>query len=193
MKAYIKKLILSNFWLERLFLKYNSLRMLRKIKKQYSSASFGSDVEIINWKNLKLGNNVSIQDRVVLHCGGVEWCNNTGGIEIGDNSVISPNCIFWGCGAVIKIGKNFDCGPSVKIFASRTKYEDLTRYPERNNHLFKDVVIGDDVIIFTNVVINPGVTVGDGAVIGANSLVLQDIPPFSVVAGSPAKFIKIRG
>ena len=104
--------------------------------------------------------------------------------------MISPNCVFWGCGANIIIGNNFDCAPGAKIFASRTKYEDQIAYPSLNPHIFKDVKIGDNVVCFSNVVIGPGVTIGDGAVIGANSLVLQDVAAHTIVGGSPAKFIR---
>ncbi len=41
-----------------------------------------------------------------------------------------------------------------------------------------------------NVVVCPGVTIGRGAVIGANSVVLQDIPDFSVAVGAPARVVK---
>ena len=39
-------------------------------------------------------------------------------------------------------------------------------------------------------VILPGVTIGEGSIIGANSLVTDDIPPFSIAFGSPAKVIR---
>jgi lipopolysaccharide O-acetyltransferase len=41
-----------------------------------------------------------------------------------------------------------------------------------------------------NVVVCPGVTIGQGAVIGANSVVVQDIPDFSVAVGAPARVVK---
>ncbi len=56
----------------------------------------------------------------------------------------------------------------------------------------KGCIIGNDVWIGKNVVIIDGINVGDGAVIGANATVIHDVPPYAVVAGSPARIIKYR-
>jgi virginiamycin A acetyltransferase len=56
----------------------------------------------------------------------------------------------------------------------------------------KDTVIGNDVWIGHGVTILTGVTIGDGAVIAANSNVVKDVEPYSIVGGNPAKFIKKR-
>jgi acetyltransferase-like isoleucine patch superfamily enzyme len=53
-------------------------------------------------------------------------------------------------------------------------------------------VIEDDVWIGAGAIILDGVRVGTGSVIGAGSVVTEDLPPFSVVAGSPAKVIRDR-
>ncbi|MBN2396500.1 MAG: acyltransferase [Candidatus Atribacteria bacterium] len=104
---------------------------------------------------------------------------------MGDNSVISPNCVIYGCGeGGVHIGKYFDCAPGVGIFSSRTDY-----FKGPRNHIFKPVYVGDNVTIFANAVINPGVTIEDNAVIAACSVVTQDVPKYSFVAGSPAKII----
>ena len=52
------------------------------------------------------------------------------------------------------------------------------------------VTIGNGVHIGVGVVILPGVEVGDGAVIGANSVVTKSVPPYTVVAGVPARPIR---
>ena len=50
--------------------------------------------------------------------------------------------------------------------------------------------IGDNVWFGANAVVTTGVTVGERCVIGANSVVTQDIPPFSIAAGAPAKVLR---
>jgi acetyltransferase-like isoleucine patch superfamily enzyme len=53
------------------------------------------------------------------------------------------------------------------------------------------VVIGDNVWIGEKVAILPGVIIGNGAIIGANSVVTKDIPAYAVVAGSPARIVRM--
>ena len=55
-----------------------------------------------------------------------------------------------------------------------------------------NTVIGNDVWIGQNAVILPGVHVGDGAIIGANSIVGNDVAPYTVVAGNPARPLRKR-
>ena len=56
----------------------------------------------------------------------------------------------------------------------------------------KPVRIGAWADIGTNAVIMPGVTVGKGSIVGAGAVVIEDVPPFSVVAGVPARFLRWR-
>ncbi len=55
-----------------------------------------------------------------------------------------------------------------------------------------DVIIGNDVWIGDGVTIMSGVKIGDGCVVAANSHVVKDCLPYSLVGGNPAKFIKNR-
>jgi len=54
------------------------------------------------------------------------------------------------------------------------------------------VVIGNDVWLGHGATVLSGVTIGDGAVVGARSVVTSDVPPYSVVAGSPARVVRRR-
>jgi len=56
----------------------------------------------------------------------------------------------------------------------------------------RQTVIGHDVWIGMDVLILEGITIGTGAVIGAQSLVTCDVPPYAIVAGSPARVLRYR-
>jgi acetyltransferase-like isoleucine patch superfamily enzyme len=56
----------------------------------------------------------------------------------------------------------------------------------------RETVIGSDVYVGHGAFIKPGVTVGDGAIIGAMAVVTKDVPPYAVVAGNPARVVKMR-
>jgi virginiamycin A acetyltransferase len=55
-----------------------------------------------------------------------------------------------------------------------------------------DTVIGNDVWIGQNATILPGVHIGDGAIIGMNSVVGSAVPPYTIVAGNPARIVRKR-
>ena len=55
-----------------------------------------------------------------------------------------------------------------------------------------DIIVGNDVWFGRDVTIMSGVTIGDGAVLAANSHVVKNVEPYSVVGGNPAKFLKLR-
>jgi acetyltransferase-like isoleucine patch superfamily enzyme len=91
-------------------------------------------------------------------------------VEIGDHCMFANGCF------VSDAGHRFD-DPVVPVpwqgFA--------TKGPTR---------VGDNVWCGAHVVITSGVTVGERCVIGANSVVTQDIPPFSIAVGVPAKVLR---
>ncbi|NFN95638.1 CatB-related O-acetyltransferase [Clostridium botulinum] len=55
-----------------------------------------------------------------------------------------------------------------------------------------DIVIGNDIWIGYDAIIMPGVKIGDGAIIGTRAIVTNDVPPYTIALGIPAKVIKKR-
>ncbi|AQS06219.1 CatB-related O-acetyltransferase [Clostridium beijerinckii] len=55
-----------------------------------------------------------------------------------------------------------------------------------------DIVIGNDVWIGYDAIIMSGVKIGDGVIIGTRAIVTNDVPPYTIVGGIPAKVIKKR-
>lgn len=92
-------------------------------------------------------------------------------IEIGNNTQISAGCF-------------------ITDFNHRFRRKGVPIH--RQGYQRSPVVIGNDVWIGTHSVILAGVTIGDGAVIGAGSVVTHDVARHQVVAGNPAKFIRMR-
>lgn len=55
-----------------------------------------------------------------------------------------------------------------------------------------DTVVGNDVWIGMQATILPGVTIGDGAIVAAKAVVSGDVPPYAIVAGNPARVVRMR-
>lgn len=114
---------------------------------------------------------VQIGDGVVIMMGA---SINIGAV-IGDGTMIDMNAVLGGRATV---GKNCHIGAG-SVLAG------VIEPPSA-----KPVIVEDDVVIGANAVILEGVTVGKGAVVAAGAIVTQDVPPNTVVAGTPAKVIK---
>lgn len=94
----------------------------------------------------------------------------------------------------VKMGNYVVVGPEVCFYTSNHKFSDLTT-PIYNQGLTekKPIKIGNDVWIGRRVILLPGCEIPDGCVIGAGSIVTgRKFPPYSVIAGNPARVIKMR-
>jgi tetrahydrodipicolinate N-acetyltransferase len=114
---------------------------------------------------VEIGNNAVIMMGAVLNIGTV----------VGEGTMIDMNVVVGGRGT---IGKNCHIGAGTVIAG-------VIEPPSAS-----PVVIEDDVVVGANAVILEGVRVGQGAVVGAGSVVTKDVPPYVVVAGSPARILK---
>lgn len=124
--------------------------------------------------------------------------------DIGDWTYGAPTVVRWGTHTRLKIGKFCSIADGVTILLGgehRTdwistypfnKFLDLAQTVEGHPGTKGDVVIQNDVWIGANTTILSGVTIHNGAVVGAGSLVCKDVPPYAVVAGNPARQIRLR-
>lgn len=111
-------------------------------------------------------------------------------IKIGNNVNINRGCEFFtsaNLGTVIEIKDNVTFSPNVKVYSAGHDYKYIN-LPDTSG----DIIIKEYVWIGGNSVILQGVTIGEYSVVSANSVVTKDIPPYSIVAGIPAKVIKKR-
>jgi acetyltransferase-like isoleucine patch superfamily enzyme len=109
-----------------------------------------------------------------------------GELLIGARTFVNYGCSLAATGRV-SIGADCLLGPYVNITDNAFhELRDRARQPEP-----RPVIIGNGVWIGVRAIILPGVTVGDGAVIGAGSVVTKDVPPNGVVAGNPARLLRV--
>lgn len=140
---------------------------------------------------LILGRNVVLQRRALLHCGGKEWCDYGGGIELGDNVVVGPSCKLYGAGT-IRIGAYSHLGPGSMVIAQCGDVDTADRETEHFGHVNDPIVLGKAVWIGAGAVILGGTNLGDNCVVGANSVVSGDYPAGTTLIGNPARPVRVR-
>ncbi|MCA9580839.1 MAG: acyltransferase [Myxococcales bacterium] len=157
--------------------------------KELASCGTGCVLEpgvlIFHPENIHIGNSVYVGHQTILKA----YHRNR--LSIGDGTWIGQQCFFHSAGGII-IGKNVGIGPAVRVITSN--HEEAGRQtPILHAPLrFAEVRIEDDADIGIGAIVLPGVTIGRGAQVGAGAVVTRDVPPYAVVAGSPAKILRER-
>ncbi|MFX1601141.1 MAG: acyltransferase [Promethearchaeota archaeon] len=107
------------------------------------------------------------------------------GMKIGENCHISQKAIPDPLlPELIEFENGSGCGIGVKLLTHNAMNI------QHGSFTFGPIKIGKNARIGAYSVVLPGVTIGEGSIIGANSLVSEDIPPFSIAFGSPAKVVR---
>jgi len=139
---------------------------------------------------VSIGNRVSIGTRSIISATGTT-------LRIGERTSFFSDCVISGA---IEIGKDCLFARNVTVLSSTHAIDGSGTIRENDAELSRDatysphrqVTIGDDCWLGSNSVILPGVTLATGIVVGANSVVTRDFPAYAVVAGVPARFIRLR-
>ncbi|MBO7271817.1 MAG: acyltransferase [Bacteroidaceae bacterium] len=157
---------------------------------------WGRPVMITGSKYISVGENVEFCRLARIDA--ISYYPNTGQhfepvLKIANNVVVQVSCHI-GCINRVEIGEYTTMGARTYItdHTHGTVEPDDLKLPPRHRKLYSKgpVIIGKYVAIGEGCIILPGVTIGDHSVIGANAVVTKDVPPYSVVAGNPAKVIK---
>ena len=127
-------------------------------------------------KYLKWGEGSNCYDNVYIF----------GDVKVGENTFVGPFCILDGGGG-LEIGKFCSIAAGVQIYTHHSVK--WANSGGKESLQYAPVVIEDYCYIGPNAVISMGVTIGKGAIVGACSFVNKDVPPFTKVAGCPAKTI----
>ena len=137
-------------------------------------------LDVVPWNKFKLGSESTIEDFTAIN-------NGVGDVIIGDrtriglsNTVIGP----------AHIGNDVRLAQNVVLSGLNHNYEAVDSPIHEQGVSTSPIVIEDESWIGANAVIVPGVTVGKHSIVAAGSVVTKNVPPYSVVAGNPARVIK---
>ena len=159
---------------------------LTQFTKLGKNVVFESGVLVFHPENIEIGDDVYVGHYTILK----GYYRNK--MIIGSGTWIGQQCLFHGAGG-ITIGCNVGIGPAVKIITS-FHAEDGIQTPILHSRIeFAPVVIGDDSDVGVGALIMPGVTIGRGVQVGAGAVVTRSMEDYAVVAGVPAKVLRIRG
>lgn len=113
---------------------------------------------------------------------------------IGDKLIIGKFCAIAKGVEFVMNGANhrMNCASTYPFYIMGGDWGNALAPVTKELPLKGDTVVGNDVWIGQNTTILPGVHIGDGAIIGLNSVVASDVPPYTIVAGNPAKIIRKR-
>ena len=145
---------------------YRTPDEVRQLLTELTGSRVDDSVTVFPPFYTEFGRNLSLGAGVFINIG----CRfqDTGGITIGEGT-------FIGHGSTLTT-LNHDIDPE-----------------RRADMLPAPIVIGRRVWLGASVTVLPGVTVGDGAIVGAGAVVTRGVPPDAIVAGVPAKLIRMTG
>lgn len=146
--------------------------------------SVGSGVGFKHLETFEIGSGVFIGAQAYIQG------RHDGRCIIGDHVWIGPQSYFDARDLVIDDYVGW--GPGAKILGSAHTGLPIEVPIIRTDLEIQPVRIGAWADIGTNAVILPGITVGKGSIVGAGAVVTRDVPPFAIVAGVPARFLRWR-
>jgi acetyltransferase-like isoleucine patch superfamily enzyme len=142
-------------------------------------------------QGIHIGDNVFVMHQTELHVYNFRDLPQSG-IWIGDNCFIGEFTIVRGQGGV-HIGNSVLIAPGAKLLAVNHLFGDVTQPVMAQGIQARGIIVEDGAWIGGGAVVLDGVRVGQGAVVGAGAVVTREVPPFSVVVGSPARVVKRYG
>ena len=174
-------------WYERNALPWNRVRIHWELLKREAFARWpleGNVLEMLEEGRLEIGPHALLEPGVWL------TAPAPGRIRIGAGTFLNI-AVMVAAQNLVEIGDHCMFANGCFVTDANHRFDDpgkpitwqgfTTKGPTR---------VGDNVWCGANVVITSGVTVGERCVIGANSVVTEDIPPFSIAAGAPAKVLR---
>lgn len=172
-----------------------SVTLISKGNFTLSGVGYNFDNDVVldatSKSGIRMGNNISIQKRVIIECSGS--LSKLGiGLVLGDNVGIGSNS-FLGCAGGISIGSDTILGNFVSMHSENHNYENATIPIRLQGVNSKGIKIGSNCWIGAKATILDGVNLGSGCIVAAGAVVIEgEYPDNSILGGVPARILKVR-
>jgi acetyltransferase-like isoleucine patch superfamily enzyme len=174
-------------WYERNTLPWNRLRIHSEFMRRRAFARWpvhGNVLEAFREGRLEVGEHTLFEPHVWITAPGEAR------VRIGSQSFLNIG-VMVAAHQLVEIGDHCMFANGCFVSDANHRYDDPDKPVPWQGFTTKGPTrVGDNVWCGANVVITSGVTVGERCVIGANSVVTQNLPPFSIVFGAPARVVK---
>jgi len=164
--------------------------LMRRAVWRASARRFGHGIEIGSGVGFRHLETFEIGDRVFIGSQTYIQGRFDGTCIIGDNVWIGPQSYFDARNLIIE--EYVGWGPGARVLGSTHTGMPIDVPIIQTDLEIKRVTVGAWADIGTNAIILPGVTIGKGSQVGAGAVVAEHVPPFAIVAGVPARFIRWR-
>ncbi len=181
---------------------------MRRSWARYYASGYIAPSATINHRDLKLGANIFIGDRVRIfenyRGGSVDLADSVylhndvciqtgdgGSVKIGSDTHIQSCCHFLTDKAPIKIGSGVQIAANCSFYLGDRDITTSVSITEQSSSR-QEIIVNDDVWLGHGVIVLAGVRIGKGAVIGSGAVVDQDIPDSAIAVGVPAYVIGTR-
>lgn len=145
-----------------------------------SKTGYRVRMDVLPFNKFQLGENSVIEDFCSVN-------NGVGDVVIGRNTLIGMRNTIIG---PVTIGNDVILAQNITVSGLNHGYEDVNVPIRSQKVITSPVVIEDDCWIGANAVILAGTVIGKHSVVAAGSVVIKDVPPFSIAVGNPARVVK---
>lgn len=188
------------------FLKYNTLSEIIHgnvlIPTPYCTIEIEKGAKVIKNGISILGSKKfhksKLETRLLVNKGATLEFKGRTAIGYGSDIEVFPNAtLSFGGGGATNIGATIICGDRIEIGKNTMLGRHITIRDNNGSHYMnrqgykntRPVIIGDKVWLTEQCTVMPGVKIGDGAIVGALSLVIRNVPPYTLVSGHPAEVV----
>jgi acetyltransferase-like isoleucine patch superfamily enzyme len=150
----------------------------------------GARLTCLSRQGIRIGKRVTVGKYSLIECTSVLWLLGDG-LELGDDSSVGDYS-FIGCAGGVTIGNRVLMGQRVSFHSQNHRFDDPARPIRDQGVTSKRIIVGDDCWLGAGSIILSGVEIGPGSVVAAGSVVNRSFGPNSVLAGVPARLIRLR-